>query len=187
MIGFDLVGMVVDDIVVVGVELLFMIDYIVCGWVVFECVVDVVCGIVEVCVVVGCVFIGGEIVEYFGLFGFDEYDVVGVVMGVVEVDDVFGFEWVCDGDVLVVMVLLGLYFNGYFFVCWVLDVVGWIFEWYVDELGCIVGEELFEFMWVYVMDVFDFVCVGWDDGIDVYVLSYVMGGGLVVNFVRVLL
>lgn len=86
--------MVVDDIVVVGVKLLFMIDYIVCGKVVFECIVDIVCGIVEVCVVMGMVLVGGEIVEYLGLLGLCDYDVVGVVIGVVEVDVVFGVEFV---------------------------------------------------------------------------------------------
>ena len=35
-IGFDLVGMVVDDIVVCGAEPLFMTDYIACGKVVPE-------------------------------------------------------------------------------------------------------------------------------------------------------
>src|SRR5699024_6729032 len=44
-IGFDLVGMVVDDIVVVGAEPLVMTDYIACGSVVPERIADIVRGI----------------------------------------------------------------------------------------------------------------------------------------------
>src|SRR6187397_3393544 len=53
-IGFDLVGMVVDDIVVAGAEPLFMTDYIACGSVVPERIAAVVRGIAEACVAAGC-------------------------------------------------------------------------------------------------------------------------------------
>jgi phosphoribosylformylglycinamidine cyclo-ligase len=46
-IGQDLVGMVVDDIVVVGAKPLFMTDYIACGKVVPERIADIVRGIAE--------------------------------------------------------------------------------------------------------------------------------------------
>lgn len=48
-IGFDLVGMVVDDIVVVGAEPLYMTDYIACGKVVPERIADIVRGIAAAC------------------------------------------------------------------------------------------------------------------------------------------
>ena len=46
-IGQDLVGMVVDDIVVVGAKSLFMTDYIACGKVVPERIADIVRGIAD--------------------------------------------------------------------------------------------------------------------------------------------
>src|SRR5262249_21932869 len=58
-IGIDLVGMVVDDLVVCGAEPLFMTDYIVCGKVVPERVAQIVAGIAEGCVQAGCALIGG--------------------------------------------------------------------------------------------------------------------------------
>src|SRR3990170_648187 len=58
-IGFDLVGMVVDDLVVCGAEPLFMTDYIACGRVVPERIAAIVKGIAEACVVAGCGLIGG--------------------------------------------------------------------------------------------------------------------------------
>ena len=48
-IGFDLVGMVVDDIVVCGAEPLFMTDYIACGKVVPERIAAIVGGIARAC------------------------------------------------------------------------------------------------------------------------------------------
>ena len=53
-IGFDLVGMVVDDLVVCGAEPLFMTDYIATGRVVPERIAAIVKGIAEACVVAGC-------------------------------------------------------------------------------------------------------------------------------------
>src|SRR6187431_2361502 len=44
-IGYDLVGMVVDDLVVCGAEPLFMTDYIACGKVVPERIAAIVSGI----------------------------------------------------------------------------------------------------------------------------------------------
>ena len=49
-IGFDLVGMVVDDLVVCGAEPLFMTDYIATGRVVPERIAAIVKGIAEACV-----------------------------------------------------------------------------------------------------------------------------------------
>ncbi|MGI8985211.1 MAG: AIR synthase related protein, partial [Nocardioidaceae bacterium] len=59
-VGFDLVGMLVDDLVVVGAEPLFLTDYIATGSVVPERIADIVKGIAQACSEVGCALIGGE-------------------------------------------------------------------------------------------------------------------------------
>ena len=112
-IGHDLVGMVVDDLVVCGAEPLFMTDYIACGKVVPERVAAIVKGIAEGCVLAGCALIGGETAEHPGLLGPDEYDVAGAGTGVVEADRLLGADRVRDGDVLVAMAASGLHSNGY--------------------------------------------------------------------------
>ena len=48
-IGQDLVGMVVDDIVVVGARPMFMTDYIACGRVIPQRIADIVAGIARAC------------------------------------------------------------------------------------------------------------------------------------------
>ena len=85
-IGYDLVGMVVDDIVVVGAEPLYMTDYIACGKVVPERIADIVRGIAAACSVAGTALVGGETAEHPGLLGEHEYDVAGAATGVVEAD-----------------------------------------------------------------------------------------------------
>ena len=96
-IGLDLVGMVVDDLVVCGAEPLFMTDYIACGKVVPERIASIVKGIAEGCVLAGCALVGGETAEHPGLLGPDEYDVAGAGTGVVEADRLLGPDRVRDG------------------------------------------------------------------------------------------
>ena len=91
-IGQDLVGMVVDDIVVVGAKPLFMTDYIACGRVVPERIAAIVTGIARACADTGTALVGGETAEHPGLMGADDYDVAGAAVGVVEADRLLGAE-----------------------------------------------------------------------------------------------
>ena len=68
-IGIDLVAMVVDDLVVVGAEPLFLTDYIATGKVVPERIAAIVGGIAEGCVQAGCALVGGETAEHPGADG----------------------------------------------------------------------------------------------------------------------
>src|SRR5690606_22661735 len=85
-IGQDLVGMVVDDIIVVGAKPLFMTAYIACGSLVPERIAAIVGGIARACAATGTALVGGETAEHPGLLGPDDYDVAGAAVGVVEAD-----------------------------------------------------------------------------------------------------
>src|SRR4028118_1842548 len=144
-VGFDLVGMLVDDLVVVGAEPLFLTDYIATGSVVPERIAAIVEGIAKACVEAGCALIGGETAEHPGLLGPDEYDLAGSTTGVVEAADVLGADRVRPGDVVVAMASSGLHSNGYSLVRHVLlERAGWALDRHVDELGRTLGEELLE-------------------------------------------
>src|SRR5262245_63206724 len=112
-IGFDLVGMVVDDLVVCGAEPLFMTDYIACGKLVAERIAAIVQGIAEACQVAGCALVGGETAEHPGLLGVDEYDLAGAATGVVDEAFLLGPARVRAGDVVLAMASSGLHANGY--------------------------------------------------------------------------
>src|SRR5215212_4300575 len=144
-IGFDLVGMVVDDLVVCGAEPLFMTDYIATGRVVPERMAAIVKGIAEACVEARCALIGGETAEHPGLLGPDDYDVAGATTGVVEADRLLGPGRVRPGDVVVAMEASGLHSNGYSLVRHVLlETAQWSLDRHVEELGRPLGQELLE-------------------------------------------
>ena len=179
-IGFDLVGMVVDDLVVTGAEPLFMTDYIACGRVVPERVAAIVKGIAEACAQAGCALVGGETAEHPGLLAPDEYDVAGAATGVVERDRILGPDRVRPGDVVVAMESSGLHSNGYSLVRHVLAAAGWSLDRHVDELGRTVGEELLVPTRIYSRD-----CLALVDGAEVHAMSHITGGGLANNLARV--
>jgi phosphoribosylformylglycinamidine cyclo-ligase len=187
-IGFDLVGMVVDDLVVCGAEPLFMTDYIATGRVVPERIAAIVTGIADACVEVGCALVGGETAEHPGLLGPDEYDVAGAATGVVEGDRLLGPGRVRPGDVVVAMASSGLHSNGYSLVRHVLlDAeagAGWSLDRDVPELGRTLGEELLEPTRLYTRPCLALAAP--DSGVAVRAFAHVTGGGLAANLARVL-
>ncbi|WP_299167280.1 phosphoribosylformylglycinamidine cyclo-ligase [uncultured Arthrobacter sp.] len=186
-IGFDLVGMVVDDIVVVGAEPLFMTDYIACGKVVPDRIAAIVRGIASACSVAGTALVGGETAEHPGLLGEHEYDVAGAATGVVEADSLLGPDRVREGDVIIGMASSGLHSNGYSLVRRVINQAGWALDRQVSELGRTLGEELLEPTRVYAADCLDLArrFPLTSDGA-VHGFSHVTGGGLAANLARVL-
>jgi phosphoribosylformylglycinamidine cyclo-ligase len=182
-IGFDLVGMVVDDLVVVGARPLFMTDYIACGRVVPERIAAIVRGIAAACSRAGTALVGGETAEHPGLLGPEEYDVAGAATGVVEADGLLGPARVRVGDVLIALASSGLHANGYSLVRRVVQRAGWELGRSVPDLGRTLGEELLEPTRVYAADV---LALAADPAAGVHAVSHVTGGGLAANLARVL-
>ena len=112
-VGIDLVAMCVDDLVCVGAEPLFMLDYIATGKVDPDQVATVVAGVHEGCRQAGCALIGGETAEHAGVMPRDELDLAGFAVGVVEQGTQLGPERVRAGDAVVGLPSPGLRSNGY--------------------------------------------------------------------------
>lgn len=182
-IGQDLVGMVVDDIVVCGAEPLFMTDYIACGKVVPERIASIVSGIARGCELAGVALVGGETAEHPGLLEPDEYDVAGAATGVVEHDDVLGPHRVGSGDVILALAASGLHSNGYSLVRRVIAAAGWQWEREVPELGRTLAEEVLEPTRIYTLPLLELIR---SPQVQVHALSHVTGGGLAANLARVL-
>ncbi|MFN8081056.1 MAG: phosphoribosylformylglycinamidine cyclo-ligase [Kineosporiaceae bacterium] len=182
-VGFDLVAMVVDDIVVCGARPLFMTDYIACGRVVPERIAAIVSGIAAACEQAGCALVGGETAEHPGLLGPAEYDLAGAAVGVVEADALLGPQRVRAGDVVLAMGSSGLHSNGYSLVRRVIAEAGWTYDRHVGDLGRSLGEELLTPTRVYAADMVDLTQ---QLGAGLRALSHVTGGGLAANLARVL-
>ena len=180
-IGFDLVGMLVDDLVVCGAEPLFMTDYIACGRVVPERIADIVKGIAQACAESGTALLGGETAEHPGLLGPDEYDIAGSTTGVVEASRLLGAELVRADDVVIAMGSSGLHSNGYSLARHVFfEQAGWRLDQHVDELGRTLGEELLTPTRLYTLP-----CLSLADEVEVHAMSHITGGGLAANLARV--
>jgi phosphoribosylformylglycinamidine cyclo-ligase len=180
-IGIDLVGMVVDDLVVCGAEPLFMTDYIVCGKVLPERVAQIVAGIAEGCVQAGCALIGGETAEHPGHFGPDEFDLAGAATGVVEADRMLGPGHVQPGDVVLGMASSGVHANGFSLVRQILEDTGLDLEYEPAELGRSLGAELATPTRIYARD-----CLAVAAKCQVRAFAHITGGGLAANMARVL-
>jgi len=181
-IGFDLVGMVVDDLVVCGAEPLFMTDYIATGKVVPERIAAIVKGIAMACAEAGAALVGGETAEHPGLLAPDEYDVAGATTGVVEADGLLGSHLVAAGDVVIAMASSGLHSNGYSLVRHVLlNTANLPLEGHIAELGSTLGEELLVPTRLYTKP-----CLRIARETATHAMSHVTGGGLAANLERVL-
>jgi phosphoribosylformylglycinamidine cyclo-ligase len=182
-IGIDLVAMVVDDLVVVGAEPLFLTDYIATGKVVPEKVAAIVSGIAEGCIQAGCALVGGETAEHPGLMRPEEYDVSGSGVGVVNADAVLGADRVRVGDVLVALGSSGLHSNGYSLVRHVLLAQGGLSLDSSPALlgGRTLGDELLTPTRIYALDCLALAAEG-----AAHAFAHITGGGLAGNLVRVL-
>ncbi|GAB3399425.1 phosphoribosylformylglycinamidine cyclo-ligase [Schumannella luteola] len=184
-IGQDLVGMVVDDIVVVGAKPLFMTDYIACGKVVPQRIADIVAGIARACAETGTALVGGETAEHPGLLGPDDYDVAGAAVGAVEADAVLGADRVADGDVVIAIESSGFHSNGYSLVRHILSQNSIGFSDTSAELGGVVGEVLLEPTRLYTSPLLGLLADPALAG-GIHSISHVTGGGIAANLARVL-
>ena len=182
-IGIDLVGMVVDDLVVCGAEPLFMTDYLVFGRLQPEQVAAIVAGIAAGCVQAGCALIGGETAEHPGHFGVDDFDIAGAATGAVDADRLLGPDRVRAGDVVVAMASSGLHSNGYSLVRSIIDAPGAGLELTAQpaELSQPLGTELLTPTRIYARD-----CLALAGSCEVRTFAHVTGGGLAANLARVL-
>jgi phosphoribosylformylglycinamidine cyclo-ligase len=180
-IGHDLVGMVVDDIVVCGAEPLFMTDYIACGRVIPERIAAIVAGIDEGAALAGCALVGGETAEHPGLLGPDDFDLAGAATGMVRDDQLLGPDRVRAGDVVVAMASSGLHANGYALARHVLLTVSRRSLESTADLGEPLGEVLLTPTRIYTRD-----CLALATEMELHALCHVTGGGFSGNLARVL-
>ena len=182
-IGIDLVAMVVDDLVVVGAEPLFLTDYIASGRVVPEKIAVIVAGIAEGCRQAGCALLGGETAEHPGVMAVADYDISGAAVGIVEEDDALGAHLVRAGDAVIGLRSSGLHANGFSLVRHALFQVAAVDldERPADFDGRTVAEELLEPTRIYALD-----CLALARSGAVHAYAHVTGGGLAGNLARVL-
>lgn len=181
-VGIDLVAMCVNDILTLGAEPLFFLDYFATGKLKSEKAKDVVKGIAEGCKESGCALIGGETAEMPGFYREGEYDLAGFAVGVVDRDKIVDGSKIKEGDAIIGLASSGLHSNGYSLARKVFfDAVKFDVDTHMPELGTTIGEELLKPTKIYVK-AFDAL----KDKMDIHGMAHITGGGIVGNVPRII-
>jgi phosphoribosylformylglycinamidine cyclo-ligase len=180
-VGFDLVAMVVDDLVCSGAEPLFLLDYLACGRNVPERTAEIVGGIAEACAFAGCALLGGETAEHPGVLDPDEYDLAGFGVGVVARSEMLGPERVRAGDTVIGLASSGLHSNGYSLVRKLILDHDLTLDMPVPGCAAPLGEELLRPCRIHAPAV-----LGAVRSAQVHAAAHITQGGIAGNLVRVL-
>lgn len=112
-VGQDLVNHCVNDIAVCGAKPLFFMDYFATGKLQKNIAVEVVKGFSKACIENKCSIIGGETAEMPGFYQDGEFDIAGMIVGVVEKKNIIDGSKISSGDLLVALPSTGLHTNGF--------------------------------------------------------------------------
>ncbi len=112
-VGMDIVNHCIDDISVIGAEPLFFLDYLGLGKLEPKVFKQLIAGMKEACSSANCALIGGETAQMPGFYHPGEYDIAGVVIGIVEKNKMLSGQTIKAGDVVIGLPSNGLHTNGY--------------------------------------------------------------------------
>ena len=180
-IGIDCVAMCVNDVITVGAQPLFFLDYIALGKNVPEQVACIVSGIAEGCVQSGCALIGGETAEMPGFYPVGEYDVAGFSVGIVDRKKMIDGTRLQPGDAIIGIKSSGVHSNGFSLVRRIFDINEQNAKKYIAEFGKTLGEELLTPTKIYVKAVKSL-----SSQCDIKALSHITGGGFYENIPRMM-
>ena len=185
-VGIDLVAMSVNDLVTLGAEPLFFLDYVALPKFDEKLFSEIVSGVVEGCRRANTALIGGETAEMPGFYKRGEYDLVGFAVGVLDRPKLLDGSKVRPGDVIIGLPSSGLHSNGFSLVRKaLLEERKMRLDKHVPELGRTLGEELLEPTRIYVRPIRALLS-SYKVKKMVRAIAHITGGGWPDNLVRVL-
>ncbi|MDA0301611.1 MAG: phosphoribosylformylglycinamidine cyclo-ligase, partial [Chloroflexi bacterium] len=112
-VGRDVVNNNVNDLITVGAEPLFFLDYLATANLAQEQRIAIVEGIGAACAEQGIALLGGETADMPDIYRSGDFDLAGFIAGVVERDGIIDGSRLAEGDALVALPSTGLQTNGY--------------------------------------------------------------------------
>ena len=178
-VGIDLVAMCVNDLLVLGAEPLYFLDYYATAKLDVDVASDVVSGIAEGCIQSGCALVGGETAEMPGMYHQGDYDIAGFCTGIAEKSALIDGSKVAAGDQLIALGSSGPHSNGFSLIRKVLEVNNTDTNEQLDDKA--ISEHLLEPTKIYVKSVLALL-----KDVEAHALSHITGGGFWENIPRVL-
>ena len=178
-IGIDLVAMCVNDVLVLGAEPLYFLDYFATGRLSPEHAQSVIAGIASGCETAGAALIGGETAEMPGMYSPGDYDLAGFCVGVVEKDQIIDGSHIRAGDQVLGLASSGLHSNGYSLARAVLERSNATLDQPIGETT--LGEALLAPTRIYVRPILALL-----KAVPIHGIAHITGGGLPGNIPRIL-
>ncbi len=184
-VGIDLVAMCVNDVLCVGAEPLFFLDYLALGKDDPDLIATLVAGVSAGCVEGQSALLGGETAIMPDMYAAGDFDMAGFSVGVVDRPKLIDGKAVRPGDVVIGLASTGFHSNGYSLVRKVVfEHANLTVDSHVAELGQTVGDALLAPTRIYVKPVHD-VLKSAPNG-SIHGLCHITGGGLEDNIERIL-
>jgi phosphoribosylformylglycinamidine cyclo-ligase len=180
-VGVDCVAMCVNDILVMGAEPLFFLDYFATGKLDPGVAEQVVKGVADGCAEAGCALIGGETAEMPGMYAEGEYDLAGTAVGVVNRDRLIDGSAIAEGDVVVGLASSGVHSNGFSLVRRLIAEAGLTLGEPFEPGGKLLGEVLLAPTRIYVRTVLALL-----RDFPIHGMAHITGGGITGNVPRIL-
>ncbi len=184
-VGIDLVAMNVNDLITLGAEPLFFLDYLAVHKLDPNHLLQVIEGIAAGCREAGCALLGGETAEMPDMYKRGDLDLAGFAVGVVEHRRVIDGSRVEPGDVVIGLPSSGVHSNGYSLVRKLVERANVKLDEHVKELGESAADALLRPTRIYVRSVLA-VLKKYRVKRVVTAMSHITGGGLKENIARLL-
>ena len=178
-IGIDLVAMCANDILTLGAEPLFFLDYYATGALNVDAASRVIAGIAEGCKQAGASLAGGETAEMPGIYAKDDFDLAGFCVGVVEETKIIDGSNISPGDAVIALPSSGPHSNGYSLIRKIIEVAN-------ADLNETLGDEKLVDHLMAPTKIYAEAIKVLQSEINIKGMCHITGGGVVENLPRVL-
>ncbi len=179
-LGQDLVAMSVNDLLCVGAEPLFFLDYYASGKLDLEIATGIIEGMSESLTKINCTLLGGETAEMPGLYQKEDFDLAGFAVGIVNRNEIIDGSQVSVGNSIIALASSGLHSNGFSLVRKIIEDQSLSLDKIYPPLATPLGDLLLEPTRIYVNSILTL-----KREFKILALAHITGGGLIENPPRV--